>query len=319
MAEEKYVVEMRHITKEFGTFKANDDVNLQVRPGEIHALLGENGAGKSTLMNMLSGLLEPTSGDILMNGEKVNITSPTAANKLGIGMVHQHFMLVDAFTVTENIILGSEPNKLGVLDRKKARKEIKRVSEQYGLSVDPDAYVRDISVGMEQRVEILKTLYRGADVLIFDEPTAVLTPQEIEELIVIMRGLVREGKSIILITHKLDEIKAVADRCTVIRRGKGIGTVNVKDVTSQQLADMMVGRSVSFKTPKKPAEPKEVVLSIENLVVKENRGLEAVKGLSLEVRAGEVLGIAGWQRTVGIATGNHRIKKIRKRQSLIEW
>ena len=293
MAEEKYVVEMRHITKEFGTFKANDDVNLQVRPGEIHALLGENGAGKSTLMNMLSGLLEPTSGDILMNGEKVNITSPTAANKLGIGMVHQHFMLVDAFTVTENIILGSEPNKLGVLDRKKARKEIKRVSEQYGLSVDPDAYVRDISVGMEQRVEILKTLYRGADVLIFDEPTAVLTPQEIEELIVIMRGLVREGKSIILITHKLDEIKAVADRCTVIRRGKGIGTVNVKDVTSQQLADMMVGRSVSFKTPKKPAEPKEVVLSIENLVVKENRGLEAVKGLSLEVRAGEVLGIAG--------------------------
>ena len=247
MAEEKYVVEMRHITKEFGTFKANDDVNLQVRPGEIHALLGENGAGKSTLMNMLSGLLEPTSGDILMNGEKVNITSPTAANKLGIGMVHQHFMLVDAFTVTENIILGSEPNKLGVLDRKKARKEIKRVSEQYGLSVDPDAYVRDISVGMEQRVEILKTLYRGADVLIFDEPTAVLTPQEIEELIVIMRGLVREGKSIILITHKLDEIKAVADRCTVIRRGKGIGTVNVKDVTSQQLADMMVGRPVYRK------------------------------------------------------------------------
>ena len=270
LAEEKYVVEMRHITKEFGTFKANDDVNLQVRPGEIHALLGENGAGKSTLMNMLSGLLEPTSGEIWMNGEKVNITSPTAANKLGIGMVHQHFMLVDAFTVTENIILGSEPHHLGVLDRKKARKEIKKVSEQYGLSVDPDAYVRDISVGMEQRVEILKTLYRGADVLIFDEPTAVLTPQEIEELIEIMRGLVREGKSIILITHKLDEIKAVADRCTVIRRGQGIGTVNVKDVSSQQLADMMVGRSVSFKTPKKE-----------------------VKNLSLEVRAGEVLGIAG--------------------------
>ena len=293
LAEEKYVVEMRHITKEFGTFKANDDVNLQVRPGEIHALLGENGAGKSTLMNMLSGLLEPTSGEIWMNGEKVNITSPTAANKLGIGMVHQHFMLVDAFTVTENIILGSEPHHLGVLDRKKARKEIKKVSEQYGLSVDPDAYVRDISVGMEQRVEILKTLYRGADVLIFDEPTAVLTPQEIEELIEIMRGLVREGKSIILITHKLDEIKAVADRCTVIRRGQGIGTVNVKDVSSQQLADMMVGRSVSFKTPKKEASPKEVVLSVENLVVKENRGLEAVKNLSLEVRAGEVLGIAG--------------------------
>lgn len=293
MADEKYVVEMRHITKTFGTFKANDNVNLQVRPGEIHALLGENGAGKSTLMNMLSGLLEPTSGDIFLNGKKVVITSPTAANRLGIGMVHQHFMLVDAFTVTENIILGNEPSKLGVLDRKKAREEIKRVSEQYGLAVDPDAYVRDISVGMEQRVEILKTLYRGANVLIFDEPTAVLTPQEIEELMQIMKELVKEGKSILLITHKLDEIKAVADRCTVIRRGQGIGTVDVKDVTSQQLADMMVGRSVSFKTQKKEANPQEVVLSIENLVVKENRGLEAVKGLDLEVRAGEVLGIAG--------------------------
>lgn len=293
MTDENYVVEMRHITKAFGTFKANDDVNLQVKPGEIHALLGENGAGKSTLMNMLSGLLEPTSGDIYMNGEKVAITSPTAANRLGIGMVHQHFMLVDAFTVTENIILGSEPSKFGILDRKKAREEITRVSELYNLSVDPDAYVRDISVGMEQRVEILKTLYRGANVLIFDEPTAVLTPQEIEELIEIMRSLVKEGKSIILITHKLDEIMAVADRCTVIRRGKGIGTVNVKDVNSQQLAEMMVGRAVSFKTPKKPSEPKEVILSIEDLVVKENRGLEAVKGLSLEVRAGEVLGIAG--------------------------
>lgn len=208
-------------------------------------------------------------------------------------MVHQHFMLVDAFTVTENIVLGSEPSRAGMLDHKKARKEIQKVSEQYGLSVNPDAYVRDISVGMEQRVEILKTLYRGADVLIFDEPTAVLTPQEIDELIVIMKELVKEGKSIILITHKLDEIKAVADRCTVIRRGKGIGTVNVKDVTSQQLADMMVGRTVSFKTMKKEAKPQEVVLSIENLVVKENRGLEAVKNLNLEVRAGEVLGIAG--------------------------
>ncbi len=202
-------------------------------------------------------------------------------------------MLVDAFTVTENIILGNEPSRAGVLNRKEARAEILRVSEQYGLQVDPDALVSDISVGMQQRVEILKTLYRGAQVLIFDEPTAVLTPQEIDELIAIMRGLVKEGKSIILITHKLDEIKAVADRCTVIRRGKGIGTVNVKDVSSQQLADMMVGRSVSFKTDKKPANPQEVVLSVENLIVKENRGLEAVKNLSLEVRAGEVLGIAG--------------------------
>lgn len=294
MAEtENYVVEMRHITKAFGTFKANDDVNLQVRKGEIHALLGENGAGKSTLMNMLSGLLEPTSGEILINGKKVRMTSPTAASRFGIGMVHQHFMLVDAFTVTENIILGSEPNHFGILSTKKAAAEIKRLSENYGLAVDPDARVRDISVGMQQRAEILKTLYRGADVLIFDEPTAVLTPQEIDELMKIMKDLVAEGKSIILITHKLDEIKAVADRCTVIRRGKGIGTVDVVAVSSQELADMMVGRSVSFKTEKKPAQPKEVILSVENLTVKDGRGLEAVKNLSLEVRAGEVLGIAG--------------------------
>ena len=291
--EEQYVVEMRNITKQFGSFTANNNVTLQVKPGEIHALLGENGAGKSTLMNMLSGLLEPTSGEIWLHGQKVEVTSPTAANKLGIGMVHQHFMLVDAFTVTENIILGSEPHTLGRINRKKAREEIKKVSEQYGLAVDPDAYIRDISVGMQQRVEILKTLYRGAEVLVFDEPTAVLTPQEIEELIAIMKELVKEGKSIIIITHKLDEIKAVADRCTVIRRGEGIGTVNVADVTSQELADMMVGRSVSFKTEKTAADPQEVILSVENLVVKENRGLEAVKNLSLNVRAGEIVGVAG--------------------------
>ncbi|HIY56760.1 MAG TPA: ABC transporter ATP-binding protein [Candidatus Tetragenococcus pullicola] len=293
MAEKNIVIEMRKITKTFGTFHANKDIDLQIKKGEIHALLGENGAGKSTLMNVLSGLLEPSSGDILINGKAVQITSPTKANQLGIGMVHQHFMLVDAFTVTENIILGSEPSKFGKLDQKKARKEIVSLSEQYGLSVNPDAKIQDISVGMQQRVEILKTLYRGADILIFDEPTAVLTPQEIEELIVIMKGLVKEGKSIILITHKLDEIKSVADRCTVIRRGQKIGTVDVKKVTSQELADMMVGRSVSFKTPKKPLEPQEVVLSIQDLVVKENRGLEAVKHLDLEIRAGEVVGIAG--------------------------
>lgn len=293
MTQENNVIEMRNITKEFGTFKANDSINLTVRKGEIHALLGENGAGKSTLMNILSGLLEPTSGDIYMNGSKVSINSPTTANRLGIGMVHQHFMLIDAFTVTENIILGSEPTTVGVLNQKKAVSEIERVSKQYGLSVNPHAYIRDISVGAQQRVEILKTLYRGADILIFDEPTAVLTPQEIDELMEIMRGLVNEGKSIILITHKLDEIKKVADRCTVIRRGKSIDTVTVKDVSSQQLADMMVGRSVSFKTDKKPANPKEVVLSIKDLVVKESRGLEAVKHLSLDVRAGEVVGIAG--------------------------
>ncbi|MCB5951334.1 ABC transporter ATP-binding protein [Enterococcus sp. BWT-B8] len=284
---------MRNITKQFGTFKANDNINLQVKPGEIHALLGENGAGKSTLMNVLSGLLEPTSGEIYIDGKKVDINGPTAANRLGIGMVHQHFMLVDAFTVTENIILGNEPAKGGVLDRKKAVEEIKKVSERYGLDVNPNAYIRDVSVGMQQRVEILKTLYRGANILIFDEPTAVLTPQEIDELIDIMHGLVKEGKSIILITHKLDEIKKVADRCTVIRRGKSIDTVDIKDVSSQQLADMMVGRSVSFKTEKEPAKPSETVLLINNLVVKESRGLEAVKGLSLDVRAGEVVGIAG--------------------------
>lgn len=293
MTEENIVIEMRQITKTFGTFNANEDIDLKIRKGEIHALLGENGAGKSTLMNVLSGLLEPTSGEILINGSPVKITSPTKANQLGIGMVHQHFMLVDAFTVTENIILGSEPSKFGKLDQKKARQEIAELSEHYGLAVDPDAKVNDISVGMQQRVEILKTLYRGADILIFDEPTAVLTPQEIDELMLIMKGLVKEGKSIILITHKLDEIKSVADRCTVIRRGKKIATVEVKTVSSQKLADMMVGRSVSFKATKKPLKPQEVVLDIHDLVVKESRGLEAVKHLDLQVRAGEVVGIAG--------------------------
>lgn len=293
MTEEQYVIEMRKITKQFGDFKANDEINLKIRKGEIHALLGENGAGKSTLMNVLSGLLQPTSGEIYMDGQAVKITSPTRANELGIGMVHQHFMLVDAFTVTENIILGSEISANGMLDTQKAKEEITRLSNDYGLQVDPDAYIRDISVGMQQRVEILKTLYRGANVLIFDEPTAVLTPQEIDELIEIMATLVKEGKSIILITHKLDEIKKVADRCSVIRRGRYIGTVDVEDVSSQELADMMVGRSVSFKTDKQAAKIGDVVLSIKDLVVKESRGLDAVKNLSLEVHRGEVLGIAG--------------------------
>ena len=292
MTEEQYVIEMRNITKQFGDFKANDEINLKIRKGEIHALLGENGAGKSTLMNVLSGLLQPTSGEIYMDGQAVKITSPTRANQLGIGMVHQHFMLVDAFTVTENIILGSEISANGMLDTQKAKEEITRLSNDYGLQVDPDAYIRDISVGMQQRVEILKTLYRGANVLIFDEPTAVLTPQEIDELIEIMATLVKEGKSIILITHKLDEIKKVADRCSV-RRGRYIGTVDVEDVSSQELADMMVGRSVSFKTDKQAAKIGDVVLSIKDLVVKESRGLDAVKNLSLEVHRGEVLGIAG--------------------------
>ena len=287
------VIEMRDITKVFGEFVANDKINLNLRKGEIHALLGENGAGKSTLMNMLAGLLEPTSGEIVVNGQVVNLDSPSKAASLGIGMVHQHFMLVEAFTVAENIILGSELTKNGVLDIAGASKEIKALSERYGLAVDPSAKVADISVGAQQRVEILKTLYRGADILIFDEPTAVLTPSEIDELMAIMKNLVKEGKSIILITHKLDEIRAVSDRVTVIRRGKSIETVEIAGATNADLAEMMVGRSVSFKTEKQASQPKEVVLSIKDLVVNENRGVPAVKNLSLDVRAGEIVGIAG--------------------------
>lgn len=288
------VIEMHDITKKFGEFVANDHINLDVRQGEIHALLGENGAGKSTLMNMLSGLLQPTSGTIKVKEQEVTIDSPSKATKLGIGMVHQHFMLVEAFTVAENIILGSEVTKAGgVLDMKKAIKEITELSERYGLAVDPTAKVADISVGAQQRVEILKTLYRGADILIFDEPTAVLTPSEITELLNIMKTLVKEGKSIVLITHKLDEIRAVSDRVTVIRRGKSIDTVTIEGSTNADLAEMMVGHQVSFKTEKIPSNPKEVVLSIKDLVVNENRGIPAVKNLSLDVRAGEIIGIAG--------------------------
>ena len=287
------VIEMRDITKVFGEFVANDKINLHLRKGEIHALLGENGAGKSTLMNMLAGLLEPTSGEIAVNGQVVTLDSPSKAASLGIGMVHQHFMLVEAFTVAENIILGSELTKNGVLDIAGASKEIKALSERYGLAVDPSAKVADISVGAQQRVEILKTLYRGADILIFDEPTAVLTPSEIDELMAILKNLVKEGKSIILITHKLDEIRAVSDRVTVIRRGKSIETVEIAGATNADLAEMMVGRSVSFKTEKQASQPKEVVLSIKDLVVNENRGVPAVKNLSLDVRAGEIVGIAG--------------------------
>ena len=287
------VIEMREITKVFGEFVANDKINLELRKGEIHALLGENGAGKSTLMNMLAGLLEPTSGEIVVNGQVVKLDSPSKAASLGIGMVHQHFMLVEAFTVAENIILGSELTKNGVLDITRATREINELSERYGLAVNPSAKVADISVGAQQRVEILKTLYRGADILIFDEPTAVLTPSEIDELMAIMKNLVKEGKSIILITHKLDEIRAVSDRVTVIRRGKSIETVEIAGATNADLAEMMVGRSVSFKTEKQEAQPKEVILSIKDLVVNENRGVPAVKNLSLDVRAGEIVGIAG--------------------------
>ncbi|NFA02748.1 ABC transporter ATP-binding protein [Weissella cibaria] len=294
MADQPIVLEMRDIVKQFGEFRANDQINLQVKRGQIHALLGENGAGKSTLMNQLSGLLQPTAGDILINGQKVIVDSPSKAAELGIGMVHQHFMLIDAFTVTENIILGSEPVNGLKLNTKAAATEIKKLSEQYGLDVDPNALAGDISVGMQQRVEILKTLYRGADILIFDEPTAVLTPQEIDELMTILKGLATEGKSVILITHKLDEIKAVADQVTVIRRGKSIDSFPVAGVSSQELADIMVGRSVSlFSTEKEPAHPTDTILSVSDLTVKDARGVEVVKNLSLDFRAGEVVGIAG--------------------------
>ena len=284
---------MNNIRKEFPGIVANDNITLQVKKGEVHALLGENGAGKSTLMNVLFGLYQPEQGEIVVRGEKVKITDPNVANNLGIGMVHQHFMLVDKFTVTENIILGNEPKKFGKINIKKAAKDVQDISNRYGLKVDPYAKIENISVGMQQRVEILKTLYRGADILIFDEPTAVLTPQEIQELISIMKTLVNEGKSIILITHKLKEIMAVCDRCTVIRRGKGIGTVDVSDTNPDKLAAMMVGREVNFSVEKDPANPKETVVRIKDLTVNDSRGVTAVNNLSLDLKAGEIIGLAG--------------------------
>ncbi|MDY0938790.1 ABC transporter ATP-binding protein [Priestia megaterium] len=289
----EYVIEMLDIRKEFPGIVANDNITLQVKKGEIHALLGENGAGKSTLMNVLFGLYQPEKGQIRVNGQEVKITDPNVANDLGIGMVHQHFMLVQSFTVTENIILGNEPTRTGKINIKKAAQDIQELSNQYGLSVDPYAKIQDISVGMQQRVEILKTLYRGADILIFDEPTAALTPQEITELIQIMKKLIQEGKSIILITHKLKEIMSVCDRCTIIRKGVGVGTVNVQETNPDELAALMVGREVHFKTEKKTATPKEAVLTIKELVVEDSRGVEAVSSLDLSVRAGEIVGIAG--------------------------
>ncbi|CQR47636.1 Galactose/methyl galactoside import ATP-binding protein MglA [Paraliobacillus sp. PM-2] len=290
---ENYVIEMLRIRKEFPGIVANNNINLQVKQGEIHALLGENGAGKSTLMNVLFGLYQPEQGEIRVKGNAVKITDPNVANDLGIGMVHQHFMLVDTFTVTQNIILGSEPKNGVVIDTKRAEKEIVELSKKYGLDVDPKAKIRDISVGMQQRVEILKTLYRGADVLILDEPTAVLTPQEIKELMKILKSLIKEGISIILITHKLKEIMEVCDRCTVIRKGEGIGTVNVQESNPNELASLMVGREISFTTEKAPAQPTEEILKIKNLQVKDIRNAMMVKGLDLSVRAGEIVGIAG--------------------------
>ncbi|MBM7540630.1 ABC transporter ATP-binding protein [Amphibacillus cookii] len=289
-----YIVEMLNIRKEFPGIVANNNVNLQLKKGEIHALLGENGAGKSTLMNVLFGLYQPEKGEIRVKGEVVKISDPNIANRLGIGMVHQHFMLVDTFTVAQNIILGSEPKKKGVfVDLKQAEKEIVELSERYGLRVDPKAKIRDISVGMQQRAEILKTLYRGAEVIILDEPTAVLTPQEIKELIGIMKSLINEGISIILITHKLKEIMEVCDRCTVIRKGEGIGTVNVSETNVDELASLMVGRDIVFTTEKTPAKPKDTILSIKNLEVKDSRQAVMVKGLNLNIQAGEIVGVAG--------------------------
>ena len=291
---EDFVIEMLHITKEFPGIKANDDITLQLRKGEVHALLGENGAGKSTLMSVLFGLYQPEEGKILKNGKEVAIRNPNDANELGIGMVHQHFKLVECFSVLDNIILGVEPNKLGFLQKAEARKKVMALSEKYGLRVDPDALISDISVGMQQRVEILKMLYRDNEILIFDEPTAVLTPQEIDELMEIMRGFKKEGKSILFITHKLNEIMAVADRCTVLRKGKYMGTVDIKDTTKEELSRMMVGRDVQLQVDKKPAKPGKVVLDVENVTMQSpQHKKDAVRNVSFQVHAGEIVCLAG--------------------------
>ena len=285
---------MRNITKEFPGIIANDNITLTLKRGEVHALLGENGAGKSTLMSVLFGLYQAEKGEIRKNGEVVKINNPNDANALGIGMVHQHFKLVEIFTVLENIILGVEPNKMGFLEKSEARKKVVELSEKYGLKVNPDAVIEKISVGMQQRVEILKMLYRDNEILIFDEPTAVLTPQEIEELLQIMRGFADEGKSILFITHKLNEIMQVADRCTVLRKGNYIGTVDVKDTTKEELSKMMVGRDISFSVEKEPAEPKDVVLSVRGVTVpSQTHKNNAVKNVSFDVRAGEIVCLAG--------------------------
>jgi len=290
----EYVIEMLNITKEFPGIKANDNITLQLKQGEVHALLGENGAGKSTLMSVLFGLYQPEKGTIKKNGEVVQIKNPNDANALHIGMVHQHFKLVEVFTVLDNIILGVEPNKLGFLQKKEARGKVLALSERYGLKVDPDALIEDISVGMQQRVEILKMLYRDNDILIFDEPTAVLTPQEIEELMAIMRAFTKEGKSILFITHKLNEIMAVADRCTVLRKGKCVGTVEIKDTSKEELSRMMVGRMVSFEVEKAAIEPGEKVLEVKGLTVPSKlHKNNAVKDVSLSVRRGEIVCLAG--------------------------
>ncbi len=285
---------MLKITNEFQGIKANDIVSLQLKKGEIHALLGENGAGKSTLMSILFGLYQPTSGVIKKNGKEVKINNPNDANALNIGMVHQHFKLVECFSVLDNIILGIEPTKGLFLSKKGAREKVVALSDKYGLKVDPDATVSDITVGMQQRTEILKMLYRDNEILIFDEPTAVLTPQEIDELMKIMKNLAKEGKSILFITHKLNEIMAVANRCTILRKGKYIGTVDIRDTTKEELSRMMVGRNVSFKVDKQPAKPGSIVLKVQNMTVPSKMHKNnAVRNVSFQVRRGEIVCIAG--------------------------
>ena len=289
-----YCIEMINITKEFPGIIANDNITLQVKKGEIHALLGENGAGKSTLMSVLFGLYQPEKGIIKKDGQEVKIKNPNDANDLGIGMVHQHFKLVEDFTVLENIVLGMETTKHGVLKMEDARKKVMELSKRYNLSIDPDSKIEDITVGMQQRVEILKMLYRDNEVLIFDEPTAVLTAAEIDELLNIMKNLIGEGKSIIFITHKLNEIKRAADRCTVLRKGKYIGTVEVAETSKEELSRMMVGRDVSFEVDKSPSNPGNVILEVKNLSVKSNTSQKSLlNNVSFKVRAGEILSIAG--------------------------
>ena len=289
-----YAIEMLNITKRFPGIIANDNITLQLKKGEIHALLGENGAGKSTLMSVLFGLYQPEEGVIKKDGQVVSIKDPNDANALGIGMVHQHFKLVECFTVLDNIIMGVEPTKYGFLQKAEAREKVLALSEKYGLHVDPDALIEDITVGMQQRTEILKMLYRENEILIFDEPTAVLTPQEIDELMQIMRNLAAEGKSILFISHKLAEIMAVADRCSVLRKGKYIGTVETANTTMEELSAMMVGRNVSFHVDKKPAEPGEVVLEVEGMTMASKlHKNNAVKNVSLKVRRGEIVCLAG--------------------------
>lgn len=291
---ENYAIEMLNITKRFPGIVANDNITLQLKKGEIHALLGENGAGKSTLMSVLFGLYQPEEGEIRKDGKTVQIKDPNDANDLGIGMVHQHFKLVECFSVLDNIILGVETTKHGILQKEEARRKVKELSEKYGLQVDPDAIIEDVTVGMQQRTEILKMLYRDNEILIFDEPTAVLTPQEIQELMKIMKNLAKEGKSILFITHKLAEIMQVADRCTVLRKGKYVGTVEIRDTTAEKLSAMMVGRNVSFVVDKEDREPGEVILDVQGMTIRSRtHGHDAVKNVSLQVHRGEIVCIAG--------------------------